>query len=50
MTKAFTYNKGVRYCDLCLSEMLDILRGHKNVVSINQRHEWNIKWDLGQVG
>ena len=43
LTKAFTYNKGGRYCDLCLSEALTILDTHKNVGSLNQRHEWNNK-------
>ena len=43
VTKAFTYNTGGRYCDLCLSETLPILRNHKNVGSLNQQHEWNNK-------
>ena len=39
ITRAFTYNKGGRYCDLCLSEALAISRNLRNAGSLNKRNE-----------
>ena len=35
VTKAFTYNKGGKYCNICISEALVIFLNQKNVYSLH---------------
>ncbi len=39
ITRSNTYSAGARYCNLCLTEKLHILKNFKNPTSINKRSE-----------